>query len=84
LTDWYFCGMQLVYWNKTRIYNISRVGNNSSKYYGSLYDCRSGTEEPVGTGDEGNRMCKQCIFVAASTDTIAIFKVKITAFFWEM
>ena len=32
----------------------------------------------------GNRTCKQCTFVAASTDTIAILKVKTTAFFGNM
>jgi hypothetical protein len=50
LTDWYFCSMQLVYWNRTRIYNISRVRNNSSTYYDPLYDCHSGTEEPYQGG----------------------------------
>lgn len=68
--------MQLVYWNKTRIYNISRVGNNSSTYHDPLYDCRQ--------GGGGNHMCKQCIFVTASTDNIAIFKVKVTAFFGDV
>jgi len=29
-------------------------------------------------------MCKQCTFVAASTDTIAVFKVKTTAFFGDV
>jgi hypothetical protein len=85
LTDWYFCGMQCVYWNKTRIYNISRVGGitvrrTTAGFTTVVQEQRS----PYLQGGGENRMCKQCTFVAASTDTIAMFKLKTTAFFGDV
>ena len=55
------------------------MGNKGSTYDGSLYDSRSGTDGAVGTV---GCMCKQSIFVAACTNTIAIFKVNSIAFFF--